>query len=132
MILLPSYMYILASFVASSLCTLHSFFSVVCAMLKVNWLKLLRELTFLVRTSGGVADKTPWEKYLKVKKQSRKEKRSKVKETPLKDGEERGGDDIIGFDDPFFQHDVTTATAVSLSSGNGSYPRYLMYTALSE
>ena len=73
------------------------------------------KLTLLVRTSGGVADKTPWEKREKKgKKQWRKEKRSKVKETLLKEGEERGGDDIMGFDDPFFQHDITTATAVSL------------------
>ena len=62
---------------------------------------------------------TTWEKYLKVKKQKRKEKKSKVKETQL-EAEEKGEDDGVGFDDPFFQHDITTATAVS--SGNSSYP----------
>ena len=28
-------------------------------------------------------------------------------------GEEKGEDDNVGFDDPFFQHNITTATAVS-------------------
>ena len=63
---------------------------------------------------------TTWEKYLKEKKQKRKEKKSKVKETQLEEGEEKG-EDNVGFDDPFFQHDITTATAVS--SGNSSCPR---------
>ena len=63
---------------------------------------------------------TTWEKYLKVKKQKRKEKRSKVKEIQLEAGEEKGEDDSVGFDDPFFQHDITTATAVS--RGNSSCP----------
>ena len=63
---------------------------------------------------GGV-DETTWQKYLKEKKQRRKEKKSKVKET---ESEEKEGEDnnSVGFDDPFFQHDITTATAVS--SGN--------------
>ena len=55
---------------------------------------------------------TTWEKYLKEKKQG---KRSKVKETGAAAGG-RGvgeGEDDVGFDDPFFQHDITTATAVS-------------------
>ena len=56
------------------------------------------------------------------KEQRRKEKRSKVKETRPEleesEGEEKEGEDnsSVGFDDPFFQHDITTATAVS--SGN--------------
>ena len=60
---------------------------------------------------------TTWEKYLKVKKWKRKEKKSKVKEAEAGEKEE---DDSVGFDDPFFQHDITTATAVS--SGNSSCP----------
>ena len=63
--------------------------------------------------SGG-AERTTWEKYLKEKKQRRKEKRSKVKETRPEEGEgKEEDDDDVGFDDPFFQHDITTATAVS-------------------
>ena len=64
--------------------------------------------------SGG-AERTTWEKYLKEKKQRRKEKRSKVKlETRPEEGEGKDeDDDDVGFDDPFFQHDITTATAVS-------------------
>ena len=62
---------------------------------------------------GGV-DETTWQKYLKEKKQRRKEKKSKVKETESEEKEE--DDSSMGFDDPFFQHDITTATAVS--SGN--------------
>lgn len=63
--------------------------------------------------SGGV-ERTTWEKYLKEKKQRRKEKRSKVKETWPEEGEgKEEDDDDVGFDDPFFQHDITTATAVS-------------------
>ena len=64
--------------------------------------------------SGGV-EKTTWEKYLKERKRKKKEKRSKVKETRSEEGEwkEEEEDDDVGFDDPFFQHDITTATAVS-------------------
>ena len=59
-------------------------------------------------------ERTTWEKYLKEKKQRRKEKRSKVKETrPEEEEGKEEDDDNVGFDDPFFQHDITTATAVS-------------------
>ena len=75
-----------------------------------------------ILADGGSVDETTWQKYLKEKKQRRKEKRSKVKETRLEleegEGEKKEGEDnsSVGFDDPFFQHDITTATAVS--SGN--------------
>ena len=81
----------------------------------------IHAILFILADGGGV-DETTWQKYLKEKKQRRKEKRSKVKETWLelekseveeKEGEENSS---VGFDDPFFQHDITTATAVS--SGN--------------
>ena len=36
------------------------------------------------------------------------------------------GENDVGFDDLFFQHDVTTATAVS--DRNGSCPRYIDMT----
>ena len=63
--------------------------------------------------SGG-AEKTTWEKYLKERKRKKKEKRSKVKEIQPEEGDEKEeDDDNVGFDDPFFQHDITTATAVS-------------------
>ena len=78
--------------------------------------------------SGSDTGETTWEKYLKEKKQKRKGKRSKVKETEgAAGGEGVGeGENDVGFDDPFFQHDVTTATAVS--NRNSSYPRYIDMT----
>ena len=63
--------------------------------------------------SGG-AEKTTWEKYLKERKRKKKEKRSKVKETRPEEGEGKEEDnDNVGFDDLFFQHDITTVTVVS-------------------
>ena len=63
--------------------------------------------------SGGV-EKTTWEKYLKERKRKKKEKRSKVKEIQPEEGEGKEDDNgDVGFDDPFFQHDITMATAVS-------------------
>ena len=61
---------------------------------------------------------TTWEKYLKEKKQNKKEKRSKVKETGPEGAAAGGrgvgeGENDVRFDDSFFQHDITTATAVS-------------------
>lgn len=56
---------------------------------------------------------TPWEKYLQEKKERRKEaKREKVRN--LGEGTEVEGKTAeSGFDDQFFHHSVTTATAVS-------------------
>jgi hypothetical protein len=50
---------------------------------------------------SGSAEKTTWEKYLK-------EERSKVKKTRPEEREEKEENDDVGFDDSFFQHDVTT------------------------
>ena len=57
-------------------------------------------------------DETTWEKYLREKRKRKKDKRSKIKEEGLEGagGKER---EDTGFDEPFFQHDITTATAVS-------------------
>ena len=61
--------------------------------------------------SGG-AEKTTWEKYLKERKRKKKEKRSKIKETRPEEGEgKEEDDDDVGFDDPFFQHNITTAVS---------------------
>jgi len=58
-----------------------------------------------------------WEKYLKKRKEKRKEARlarRKKEHQELEEGEEKEGvTGDGGFDDPFFQHDVTTATVVS-------------------
>ena len=63
--------------------------------------------------SGG-AEMTTWEQYLKERKRKKKEKRSKIKEIQLEEGEGKEDDNgDVGFDDPFFQHDITMATAVS-------------------
>ena len=72
--------------------------------------------------SGGV-EKTTWEKYLKERKRKKKEKRSKVKETQPeeREGKEEDDDDDVGFDDPFFQHDITTATVVSNRESTAIY-----------
>ena len=70
--------------------------------------------------SGGV-EKTTWEKYLKERKRKKKEKRSKVKETQPEEGEGEEEDDDVGFDDSFFQHDITTATAVSNRESTAIY-----------
>ena len=65
-------------------------------------------------------DETTWEKYLKQKRQKKKEKNVAKMKEPV--GHERtdtvseGKKEDAGFDDPFFQHDVTTATAVSETS----------------
>ena len=48
-----------------------------------------------------------WEKYLREKK---KKKKVEVKTTSDND---QGVGEELGFDDPFFQHDVTKSTAVS-------------------
>ena len=59
-------------------------------------------------------DETIWEKYLKEKRQRKKEKRSKMKEEgPHCEGAVGKEKEGAGFDEPFFQHDITTATAVS-------------------
>ena len=57
---------------------------------------------------------TPWEKYLQQKKERRKEvKRKKDRKQPEERAEEELEEGESGFDDPFFRHSVTTATAVS-------------------
>lgn len=59
-----------------------------------------------------------WEKYLKKKKEkkkaarlARRKKINQKKDEDDDDDKERVAGDS-GFDDPFFQHDVTTATVV--------------------
>lgn len=65
---------------------------------------------------------SPWEKYLMKKKEKRKAaKLARMKKLDKKDEEDdeekkEGGEGDSGFDDPFFQHDVTTATVVSACS----------------
>ena len=63
----------------------------------------------------GDGNETTWERYIKEKRQRKKEKKSKVKGAAAAsgEGEEEEEEEGDGFDDPFFQHDVTTATAVS-------------------
>ena len=61
-------------------------------------------------------EETTWEKYIEEKRRRKKEKRSKVQEASGHEGTAGGSggeEGEVGFDDPFFQHDVTTATAVS-------------------
>ena len=58
---------------------------------------------------------SPWEQYLQRKKEKRKAaKQQRLKKAPdgvgEGEGQTAGGE---GFDDPFFHHSVTTATAVS-------------------
>ena len=71
-------------------------------------------LTLHILAEDGL---TPWQQYLEEKKRRRKE--SKRRKTHPKDpevAESQGSDGQavdIGFDDPFFQHGVTMATAVS-------------------
>ena len=59
---------------------------------------------------------TPWEQYLqrrKEKKNEVKRKRKRREDCLTEEGE------TSGFDDPFFHHSVTTATAVSVEGGRG-------------
>lgn len=58
------------------------------------------------KDEGGL---TTWERYLKEKK---RKKKKEIKETD-DDGGHLAPEDNLGFDDPFFQHDVTKTTAVS-------------------
>lgn len=59
---------------------------------------------------------SPWETFLKKRKEKRKEaKKRRIGTTEdEEEGEREGGEGDSGFDDPFFQHSVTTATAVSV------------------
>ena len=61
---------------------------------------------------------TPWEQYLQKKKERRKEMKKKRAGKEVAGKGDQKSPDIVskGFDDPFFQHSVTTATAVSISS----------------
>lgn len=61
-----------------------------------------------VITAGGL---TPWEKYLQEKKERRKEAKRKKARKQEESGEGKTAES--SFDDPFFHHSVTTATAVS-------------------
>ena len=60
---------------------------------------------------------SPWELYLQQKKERRKEAKLKrgMEGTDKKEIANKESVDS-GFDDPFFQHSVTTATAVSGSA----------------
>ena len=66
-------------------------------------------------------DETTWEKYLREKKKRKKEKRSKMKEEgPGCEGTGGKEKEAVGFDEPFFHHDITTSTAVS-GHGTAAY-----------